>query len=235
MMGRLHEPVNVPIEANPIAGLKRLQQVASIAPEASIVRWGSYFSDAMKQALWRPDVFAPIHPTRTADHLKQRFHAARAASFLDRTLYVDQTEYLPGDLLVKADRATMAHSLEGRSPFLDHRLIEWASRLPERYKLRGGTHKYLLKRAFREHLPDSIVNRGKQGFGIPLGAWFRGPLADWSRTVLLDTGAQCHQWFQPAELHRIVTEHAAGTTDHGKRLWTLMMLELWLQRQAGRD
>jgi len=223
----LPEPVNVPIEANPVAGLKRLGQVADISREASIVRWGSYFNEQMKRDLWKKDVRASFLGSNSSELLSASFRAAEADSFLDRTLYSDTTNYLPGDLLVKADRMTMAHSLEGRSPFLDHVLMEWAARLPVTMKLKGRSHKAILKKAFANALPPSVTKRGKQGFGIPLGAWFRGPLADWTKETLLDPNAGVHTLFQPSALDRILHEHAQGRTDHGKRIWTLMALELW--------
>ena len=223
----LPEPVNVPIEANPIAGIKRLAQVAAISREASIVRWGSYFSDRMKPELWRPEVRASFAESDSAGLLSASFHAAKANSFLDRTLYTDTTNYLPGDLLVKADRMTMAHSLEGRSPFLDHVLMEWAARLPEGMKLSGNAHKVILKKAFADALPQTITKRGKQGFGIPLGAWFRGPLAGWATETLLDPNAGVNALFRPAAVDTLLQQHIQGRTDHGKRIWTLMAFELW--------
>ena len=223
----LPEPVNLPIEANPVAGLNRLGQVANISREASIVRWGSYFNEQMKRDLWKKDVRASFLGSDSSELLSESFRAAKADSFLDRTLYSDATNYLPGDLLVKADRMTMAHSLEGRSPFLDHILMEWAARLPVSMKLKGRSHKVILKKAFADTLPRSVIKRRKQGFGIPLGAWFRGPLANWIKETLLDPNAGIHTLFRPSALDRLVDEHAQGRTDHGKRIWTLMALELW--------
>ena len=121
-------------------------------------------------------------------------------SFLDRTLYTDLHNYLPGDLLVKADRMTMAASLEGRSPFLDYETVEWAARLPDSLKVRGRIGKYLLKKAFASYLPDTVKSHGKQGFGIPLAAWFRGPLADWARELLLGTESPVRWFIQSARI-----------------------------------
>lgn len=222
------EPVNVPIEQNWLAGLKRLAQVADTPAEASIVRWGSYFNETQKAALWRPEFTARRACPNAAEFLARVFRGAPAASFLDRTLYTDLATYLAGDLLVKADRMTMAHSLEGRSPLLDQELAEWVARLPINMKLRGRTHKYLLRKACAGLLPDSILGRGKQGFGVPLGAWFRGPLAGFARERLCDPAARVAALFQESELTRLMQDHVTGTTDHGKRLWTLLMLELWL-------
>ena len=232
LLRSVREPVNVPLEANWVAGLKRLSQMAATSPAASIVAWGSYFAEDMQRALWRPEILATIHCPTSEAWLSSAFDAAPATSFLDRTLYVDTTNYLPGDLLVKADRMTMAHSLEGRSPFLDHELVEWVARLPEHFKLRGGTHKYLLKRAFAAQLPATILARGKQGFGIPLGAWFRGPLAAWAKETLTDPQAHVQQLFRTESLADLLKDHSAGLTDHGKRIWTLLMLECWLRREG---
>jgi asparagine synthase (glutamine-hydrolysing) len=229
---RLPEPVNVPIGSNYIAGIRRLQQVADIQPGASIVRWGSYFNESMKRKLWRPERYETLKNTDSASILCASFSAADATSFLDRTLYTDSTNYLPGDLLVKADRMTMAHSLEGRSPFLDHKLVEWAARLPESQKLHGGNHKRILKEAFPDLLPSSITQRAKQGFGIPIGEWFRGPLKTWSQDILLDPQSNINGLFQDSVLERLTDEHALGKTDHSSRIWTLINLELWLSRES---
>jgi asparagine synthase (glutamine-hydrolysing) len=205
-----------------INGLKRLEQLSQIDARASILRWGSYFSPECKQRLWcepRPDLAERI--------LVDQFKGASAVGFMDRTLSTDIHTYLPGDLLVKADRMTMANSLEGRSPFLDHYVAEWAARLPQKWKTRGFTGKYLLRKAFAEELPPTVQKRGKQGFGIPLGSWFRGPLADWARDVLMDEKSCIQPWFQPAVVQSILSEHREGRYDHGKRIYALVMLALW--------
>jgi len=155
-----------------------------------------------------------------------QFEAARAESFMERTLYTDIHTYLPGCLLVKADRMSMAHSLEGRSPFLDHELASWAARLPEGYKLHGRSGKYILRQAFADLLPEEVLGRGKQGFGIPVGAWLRGPLHEWARKTLLDSPL-LGEWFNRAALQGLLAEHQYGRVDHGKRLWALVNLALW--------
>jgi asparagine synthase (glutamine-hydrolysing) len=122
---------------------------------------------------------------------------------------------------------TMAASLEGRSPFLDHEIVEWAARVPDQFKVRGRSGKYLLKKAFAKELPESIKGRGKQGFGIPVSAWFRGPLYDWSKQLLLAEGSPLHQWFDRAALGKYLEEHKSARADHGKRLYALAMLGVW--------
>src|SRR5207247_11271575 len=114
----------------------------------------------------------------------------RGASVTSQTLYVNFMTYLPADLLVKADRTSMGNGLETRSPFLDRALVEFVAGLPDRFKLRGGTVKWALKRAFSDLLPHAIVDRPKRGFGVPLGAWFRGELRDYVRDVLTAASAR---------------------------------------------
>jgi asparagine synthase (glutamine-hydrolysing) len=226
---RLPDRGDKPVGASVINGLKRLEQVGEVDRRASILRWGSYFSPTMRKRLWRETAAAQLNLRRPEEILATQFEAAPAHSFLDRTLYADISTYLPGDLLVKADRMTMACSLEGRSPLLDQEVVAWAARLPERLKARGLHGKHLLRRAFESYLPPLVRQRGKQGFGIPVGPWFRGPLADWSRETLLDPARPTAAWFHACEVERLLDEHRSRSADHGKRLWALMMLALWAE------
>jgi asparagine synthase (glutamine-hydrolysing) len=221
-----------PIGASWVNGLKRLETLAHTDPRASILRWGSYFTPTQKAALWRPSFREQIDLYAAEQHQIDSYKHAAANTRLDRTLAVDLPTYLAGDLLVKADRMTMAHSLEGRSPFLDYELMEWAARLPVSMKIRGRTGKYLLRKAFAAELPPRIQQRGKQGFGIPVGAWFRGPLRAWARDLLLSDDSPLQTWFNPSALSSLLDEHQAGRQDHGKRLYALAALAVWKQNQA---
>ena len=147
---------------------------------------------------------------------------AGAEGALDRAQYADLKIWLPGDILTKVDRTSMAVSLEAREPLLDHRLVEFAATLPPAMRLRGGTGKWLMKRAMRGTLPDDILYRRKMGFVTPVSAWFRGPLSGEARRLasLADTG-----WFERATLERIADEHIDGRRDHGRLLWQLAMFE----------
>jgi len=188
------------------------------------MRWSSFFSARQRDQLWKPEfIFQP----KNAETLLIEQYESAQGSHLDRTLYTDLHTYLPGDLLVKADRMTMAASLEGRSPFLDHEIVEWAARLPDALKVKGRSGKYLLKKAFASYLPEKVKGRGKQGFGIPVSAWFRGPLVNWSKELLLANGSPLHQWFDRGALGALLEEHRGGRADHGKRLYALAMLCLW--------
>jgi asparagine synthase (glutamine-hydrolysing) len=140
---------------------------------------------------------------------------------------LDVETYLPGDLLPKADISSMAHSLELRSPFLDHRVLELGLSLPARLKQRGRGGKVALRQAFAADLPPIVAERGKSGFGVPLAAWFRGELKPLARELLLDERARTRGWFRPEAVERLLDEHDAHLADHGHRLWTLTMLELW--------
>ena len=223
--GRADQPVGRDL----IGGLKRLEQLATIDPRASILRWGSYFSPEMKANLWKPEYRSALDLRQAETYLLDHFDAAPAHSFLDQTLYTDISTYLPGDLLVKADRMTMAHSLEGRSPFLDYELMGWAARLPGRMKVRCGQGKYLLREAFRDYLPSNVQKRSKQGFGVPVNAWLRAGLSDWARELM---HAHLTGWFDSRMLSDLLEEHRAGRSDHGKRLWALTVLALWKQSVA---
>ena len=141
---------------------------------------------------------------------------------------LDIETYLPGDLLLKADLASMAHSLELRSPFLDHEVVALGLALPDSLKTHGREGKVALRRAFAADLPAEVAGRGKSGFGVPLGRWFRSDLRDAAHDLLSgDRG-----WFRPDTVRRLLDEHESGRADHGHRLWCLLMLELWVREHV---
>jgi len=220
-----------PVGQSLLNGLKRLPQLTEIDRRASLLRWGSYFSPSQRAALWRPERQQTLRAPEAQSYLIGHFEAA-SGSYLDRRLYTDLHTYLPGDLLVKADRMTMAASLEARSPFLDHEMVEWAARLPDSLKVRGRRGKYLLRKAFAASLPPHVLHHGKQGFGIPLAGWFRGPLAGWAREVLLGAESPLPGWFNRAALQSLLEEHLRGRADHSKRLYALTVLGVWARESA---
>ena len=140
---------------------------------------------------------------------------------------VDVQSYLPYDLLVKVDITSMANSLEARSPFLDHEVMEFAAALPIELKLKGKESKYLLKRAFSDLLPAENVQRRKMGFGVPVGEWFRGTLKSLLQDALLSEASHKRNYFNPKLLQTLVSEHLERRQDNGSLLWNLLMLELW--------
>jgi asparagine synthase (glutamine-hydrolysing) len=188
------------------------------------------FDAGRRRALLAPQLREQLDGWSAESVLEGALAGATAADGVDRLLAVDVETYLPGDLLVKMDIATMAHSVEARSPFLDHHLLEFAARLPAELKLRrGGPGKHILKAAMRGVVPDAILDRPKMGFGVPLKHWFRGELSHLPAQLLLDPGAHCRQYLVGSEVERLLAEHAAGTHDHSLRIWTLVQLETWHQ------
>jgi asparagine synthase (glutamine-hydrolysing) len=149
---------------------------------------------------------------------------------LDRILRADTLTYLPEDLLVKMDRATMANSLEARAPLLDHELIEFVARLPSRRKIRRGRTKLLLREIAHRLMPSQLVERPKMGFGVPVATWFQGELGDRYRELVLAPDAAVRDLLDPAPAERLLAEHRTRQVDHSARLWSLLVLEHWAQR-----
>jgi asparagine synthase (glutamine-hydrolysing) len=161
----------------------------------------------------------------------RRAHAACASPDpLDRALYVDVNTYLVDDIMTKVDRMSMAVALEAREPLLDHKLLEFAATVPTSLKLKNGRSKHLLRRLLERHVPPSIVNRPKQGFAVPVADWLRGPLAGMAGDLLQDGRLRARGIFEPAAVVRLWNEHRARMEDHGHRLWSLLMLELWFRQ-----
>jgi asparagine synthase (glutamine-hydrolysing) len=138
--------------------------------------------------------------------------------------------YLPEDLLAKVDIASMASSLEARSPFLDYRLFEWAATLPPSLRLNGDVSKYVLRLAMAEKLPAPTLRGPKRGFGVPTASWLRTDLRPLLEDSVLAPRALQRGYFQPGALRRLVAEHVTGRADHSKPLWAVLMLELWHQQ-----
>ena len=210
--------------------IKRFVGSASLPAVERYTRWVSVFDDEMKRRLYTDEFNRETAVRRASDLIAPWFARANGAGVVDAALLADTMTYLPNDLLVKVDIASMAVSLEARSPFLDHHVIEFAASLPERFKVRGRTTKYLLKKVLRELLPLENLTRGKMGFGLPIGHWFRGRMQPFLRETVLSEKSLGRGLFRPEAVRRLVEEHASAQRDHSHRLWTLLMLELWFQR-----
>jgi len=209
---------------------KRFIQAASLPKVDRYMRWISVFDAQAKGEMYSDSFRQQTALTNSAALLEPWFALANGAGVVDAALLADTMTYLPNDLLVKVDIATMAVSLEARSPFLDHKVIEFAASLPEKLKLRGLTTKYLLKRVLRQLLPAENLGRRKMGFGVPIGHWFRGKLEPFLRETILSDKALKRGYFKPEVIRRLVELHVRGERDHSHQLWTLLMLELWFQR-----
>jgi asparagine synthase (glutamine-hydrolysing) len=152
--------------------------------------------------------------------------------FLEKMQFLDLVTYLPNDILTKVDRASMAVALEVRVPLIDHRVVEFAWRLPKRAKIRGGTTKWLLRQVLYRHVPRELVERPKMGFGIPLAEWLRGPLCDWAESLLDERRLREAGLLDAALVRRYWSEHLSGTRNWQYLLWDVLMLEAWRQRWA---
>jgi asparagine synthase (glutamine-hydrolysing) len=209
---------------------KRFLEAASLPKVDRYLRWVSIFDSAAKSSLYSDAFKSETTSGYAKSLLEPWFVRANGSGFVDASLLADLMTYLPNDLLVKVDIATMAVSLEARSPFLDHQVIEFAASLPEKFKLRGLTTKYLLKKVLRKLLPSENLDRRKMGFGVPIGHWFRGKMQPFLREVVLSEKALDRGLFRPETVRQLVDQHTEGKRDYSHQLWTLLMLELWFQR-----
>lgn len=209
---------------------KRFLQAANLPRNERYFRWMSTFNRDSKRDLYTEEFQRSISGNDPVTVLDQWFAAANGSGTLDATMLTDQMTYLPNDLLVKVDIASMANSLEARSPFLDHKVIEFAASLPEGMKMRGFETKSLLKKVAAKLVPREAVYRRKMGFGVPIGSWFRGEMKDFLRGVLLSERSVNRGIVKSEVLVRLVDEHIAAERDNSFQLWTLLMLELWFQR-----
>ncbi len=206
---------------------RRLAHAIAMSPWERYCRTLTAFDRDRRSALMSREFEAEVSDAPAEDLLGRLWQSSRAQDPIDRMLDVDINSYLPGDLLPKIDIATMAHSLEARSPFLDHELMEFAASLPGPAKLNGSNGKAILKGAFRGILPDEVLDRPKMGFGVPLAGWFRNELRDLPAERLLDPAASDRGYFEPHAVERLIAEHQDGHADHSLRLWTLLQLETW--------
>jgi asparagine synthase (glutamine-hydrolysing) len=209
--------------------LTRLASATQLDSAGRYAMWMAIFDEQQREALYTPEFRERVDTVATASFIRNRFEQTDATDRCNELLDVDVNTYLPGDLLVKMDIATMAHSLEVRSPFLDHELMEFAAGLPGSWKIEGKTTKKLLKDALRPWLPDHLLHRPKLGFGVPIGEWLAGSLSDLPRDVLLDGRARARGLFRASVVEKLIDEHVGRARDNSNQLWALIQLELWLQ------
>ena len=209
---------------------KRFLQAANLPKTERYFRWMSTFDRQAKKEIYTDEFAASLNGTNASQYMDRWFGSANGSGVVDAAMLNDLMTYLPNDLLVKVDIASMANSLEARSPFLDHKVIEFAASLPESLKMRRFETKSLLKKVASRLVPPDVIYRRKMGFGVPVGKWFRGEMRSFVSEVLLSDKALDRGIIRPEALRRYVTEHTSGERDHQFQLWTLLMLELWFQR-----
>jgi asparagine synthase (glutamine-hydrolysing) len=225
-LGRLPEPTT---RKSVLRRLKRFALADQTDPVRRYSGWLALMGNRLKADVYSEAFRSRVARIDSTSILEDAFRSAAGEDPLDRVLFTDVHTYLPDDLLVKMDIAAMAHSLEVRSPFLDHRLMEFAAGLPAGYKLRGAKGKYILKKALTAELPRAILDRGKFGFSVPVGKWFRGELADTAVSVLSDPNVSKRGYLSGSGVKRILDDHRRGAVNHGARIWQLLVLELWFR------
>lgn len=195
----------------------------------SNIEWHSAFNNLQKRAIYTDRMNNEIKDLDTDKYLLQIYNTSKAVDFLDKIFYTDIKSYLPEDLLVKMDIATSANSLEGRSPFLDHKFMEFTASFPSWWKIKGMRSKYILRKYLKGLLPDEILGRSKMGFGVPIGKWFRGELKNYLKDTLLAKRSIERGYFRKDAIKQLLEGHFSGKISHTYRLWTLLVLEIWHQ------
>lgn len=210
---------------------RRFLGAAALPMEKRLLQWIGIFPGSL-EGLVRPAVLAQADEDRRLEPFRTALERARGGSPLDRALQLNFDTYLLDDLLPKIDRCAMANSLELRSPFLDTALMSFAARIPDRYRAPRGSLKWALRRSFKDLLPAPILNRGKMGFGVPLGTWFRNGWRPVLEERVLGADSPLWDWMEPDPVRALVRDHLSGTVDHGHRLWSLLTLDRWLRLQS---
>jgi asparagine synthase (glutamine-hydrolysing) len=214
-------------QRQPIRKLSKLTAVMAKEPARRHARWPRACAPEDRWDLYTADYRAALGGSDPEGIFVDIFGRTDAHNCTDAALNADVNLYLADDLLVKMDRATMAHALEARSPFLDHKLMEFVARLPTEFKLKGIQKKRLLKAAVRGQLPDVVLDRPKMGFSVPLARWFHKELRDMAHDIILSPRASERGYFQSKAVAMLLQEHCTGRRDHAENLWALLVLELW--------
>ena len=223
----------LPDSIDPKNGIRRAKRFLSVAHEERPVRysnWVLYFTAAAKRQLYSP-YFAEAVASRNKQHwMEELWNTTGDLESVDAAMAVDIKSYLPYDLLTKVDIASMANSLEARSPFLDHVVMEFAARLPVHLKLHGRQSKYLLRKTFSDLLPLENIIRRKMGFGVPIAKWLRTSSRELLQDTLSSKPARERGYFRPEQIDELMGQHVAAKVDYSFQLWNLLMLELWHQQ-----
>jgi len=214
-----------------VKGARSLRHLA-LDPDQAYAAKHAYgmFEPGAKQRLYTTDFAHSVRHADAFSSFRDAYRDCASPDPIDRALYVDARTYMIDDVLTKVDRMSMAVSLEAREPLLDHKLLEFAARVPISLKLKDGRSKYLLRRILERRVPRSITERGKRGFAAPIGEWLRGPLAAMTSDLLLDGRLGDRGILDGREVARLWNQHRTRRADHAHRLWQLVMLELWFRQ-----
>jgi len=187
------------------------------------------FNAKEKNEIYTNEMAHYVAKVDSLDFLSEKYEEIETDDLLDKLLYLDINSYLPEDLLVKMDIATMANSLEARVPFLDHKLMEFVAGIPSHFKLKGSISKFILKKTFSDFLPEAVLKRKKMGFGVPISRWIKNELRDYVYEVLLDRKTLNRGYFKKEGIERLLEEHIASRYDHSAKIWALLFLEIWFR------
>ena len=190
-------------------------------------RWMGTFPPEEKEELLAPGIKRRLEDLNSFDVLHDYLRDKTFSSELGKLLYLDTKLYLQDGVLAKVDRASMANGLEVRVPFLDHRFVELVTGLPEGLKLKGFTTKYIWKKAIKGRIPAEIERRGKKGFGIPIAKWLSGDLKELMVELLAEERLRRQGIFNPSAVKKLVSDHLAHRADNRKKLWNLLIFQLW--------
>ncbi len=229
------EPVIDKIPGRPYAKdklnrIKRFLKGAALPLPERYLRWVAFFDNDLQKRLYAPEFIKRNGNLNPAGNFFSLFNRLANQELIDMLMCVDTDTYLPNDLLVKMDIATMANSLEARSPFLDHCLIEFVVSLKGNFKMRWLIKKYLLKYIIKDFIPKENIRRPKMGFGLPIGRWFRNELRGLLNDTLLSPKSLNRGYFNREFIQCLVRQHLSGRADYTPQLWALLMLELWHRR-----
>lgn len=205
-------------------------ELLSMTEDQRVQRLRGVLTDAGRERLYHPEFRARV--AHSADNYLAQVYDSRTLDRYDRVFRMDLLSYLPDDLLVKVDRASMAHGLECRSPLLDHRLLEFACRMPATWKIGGGSSKRIFKEAVRPLFPEGFLDRPKMGFSVPIGEWFKGEWRSWVSSALLDGPLARRRILERRELKSLLDEHDSGRRSRETLIWNLAMLSLWFEQYA---
>ena len=209
--------------------IKQFLRGAGVSSEIRFFRWMGGLMDSEKKELWSDDLKAALRHQNSYQDIFRYLSESGLTKDLERILYLSMKLYLQDDILVKVDRAAMANGLEVRCPLLDQEFVEFACKLPTKYKLKGLKTKYLLKKAARGILPDEIIDRRKKGFGIPIARWLRNELKEFMLESLDETKIKRQGFFNYAYIKKLVDDHLEKKQDNRKALWSLLVFQIWHQ------